>query len=411
MKLYKAIILCTIFFFFIQGMSFAEIIKQPDVKPFIPMVMAMGGGYVGQSEGLYSLWINPAGLANNHRERVNYHKGQEITITTLSMKLQPLSYDMVTVYQGISSVFKGKTDKLGPALTLLHEKGTRIAPSLYGGYVRDIQFFKKRYGYYGTWGVALTSTIDAYMNSYGSLLSTSLLAIGHIEFMSGYAYSYSLGNFNMRAGISLRPFFRSYNEIDGPTIITGVLNNDVARAVREKEGLQGVGVGTDVGLQVDWKGLFYGMIFKDIFTPLLYNQVALSTLTSFQGTGTTVSGNLYMIPFSMNLGVGYTFKPRGFYSQIINFTVYGQLTDVWGTANTSQQTQDFLTHLHFGISTTLFPPFYTFAFGINQGYFTMGTQVNVGIFHISYVLYAIEEGARLGEKPSPGQGLEISFKW
>jgi hypothetical protein len=66
------------------------------------MVMAMGGGYVGQSKGLYSLWINPAGLANNCKERVNYHKGKEITITTLSLKLQPLPYDVITVYQGLS---------------------------------------------------------------------------------------------------------------------------------------------------------------------------------------------------------------------------------------------------------------------------------------------------------------------
>lgn len=410
MKLYKIIIIL-IFFLFIQGMSFSEIIKHPDVKPFIPMVMAMGGGYVGQSEGLYSLWINPAGLANNYKERVNYHKGQEITAATLSLKLQPLPYDVITVYQGMSDLFKEKTEGLGPALTILHEKSMRVAPSLYGGYVRDIKFFKKRYGYYGTWGVALTNTIDTYLNSYGSLLSTSALAIGQMELMSGYAYNYSLGLLNMRAGISFRPFLRSHNDVPFSTLVTGIVDGDPVKALKEKEGLQGAGIGTDIGLQIDWKGLFYGMTFKDIFTPIVYNQVPPVTLFTFKGVGRTIIDDLYVIPFSMNIGGGYTFKPRGFSSKIINFTLYGQLTDTLGSANTAVQRKDFLTRLHFGGSITFLPPLYTLALGINQGYFTMGAKVKIGIFHLSYVLYTLEEGARLGEKPSPGQGIEISFKW
>lgn len=257
-------------------------------------------------------------------------------------------------------------------------------------------------------GLALTNTVDSFMNSYGTFFTLSVEIIEQTELMMGYAYSFYLArDASFRVGIAARPFFRYYNHITSNNIFdAAALDGDVIDSYKRSFELMGIGVGVDAGTQLEWRGLFVGLVIRDIFTPI-YNFSKKNTSITGDGESAT-----YYIPFSLNAGVGYKLVPSGKVGEIFNILLYGELVDPLDNTNTdSARSSDFLTHLHVGTQVILLPPVISIQAGLNKGYPTAGMGVYIKPFYISYVIYTQEEGRKIKEQPSPGMGLEISFKW
>lgn len=385
--------------------------QQRDVKPFVPIVMAMGGGYVGHSEGLPALWFNPAGLSNNHNERIKEHKGKEITAFAMSVKTQPWPNDLLKLYQGLAKLSSDDYSEVGTISNILKNSDAAFVPSVYGGLVKDIVI--RGCDYLGTFGVALAHTVDTGLTGSGSFISTNMTIISQTEMMFGYSYAYSFlrNKLTIRAGVSGRSFYRVYTEMNSGQIIQVFSQQNFISEMNKQTSLHGVGVAADAGVQFEFWGFFLGSAIKNIYTPLFYRQESISNVVS--GTlGDAVTDINYIIPYTLDSGVGYSFSIRNrAFTEVIRILLYGQFADTTFNIKTEGKTESIEKHLNFGTNIIFFPPLFGIQGGLHQGYPTVGLNFYLKPFYISAVYFMEEKGYLIGDRPTPGLGTEISFKW
>ena len=408
------LVLCIVFGLLLSATSnvFGKIIKQSDIKPFVPSIMGMGGGSTAQAQGIYSLWINPAGLANRYKQHDRHDL--EITSFALSAQLQPGITGVTNIINGLISIASDSSG-LASALDGLQETGLRGTVSLYGGFTTPLGESEHFIG------VALASSVSSYSSSLGSIFTLSSIAIGQVEVMLGYAYAFTLptvlnSSIEARVGGSVRPLLRTHNAVNAIKLAESLSSSsngsvDVDEIADNIDGLHGWGIGLDFGTQFEWNNAILGLNFKDVYTPLFYKKGA--PVAYFTGTkqGDTPRDS-YIIPFSFDIGLAYNIEIEAI-KEYVTALVYVQFTDPFSNTfiDSETRTESFAKHIHMGTNISLLDPFFGLQLGLNQGYFTFGMSADIWVFDISFVTYVQEEGTRLRERPSPGMGLEIAFQW
>lgn len=394
-------IFCILLVFFVNDYTNAELIKDKDAKPFIPSVMGVGNGAVAQASGITSLWINPAGLAVSMLQ----HDKNDTEITALSMTLQSQPYP-TELYETVMTLLTVSENGVDESVVLLAGKeNLRLGVSLYGG----ATFLTRAGGF----GVAFTNTANVFSYSYASPLSITGLAIQQSELMFGYAYPFVKRDLKVNLGVAVRPLLRTRVDLQPPTVLSSVLTSTNVPEFMDRvaDVFQGFAFGFDVGMQLRWKGLLFGLVTRDIYTPIFYRNIKVPQLLTI-GVSEGVINDFYMIPLTVDVGIGYQYIPKGTLGNFFNVLVYAQLTDAFNAAPVNNyRTEDYIKHLHMGLELAVIPPFFNIQAGINQGYVTFGLGADIWILDIAFVVYTQEEGAKLLDMPSSGMGFEVGFRW
>lgn len=402
----KNLLLVSLLVLFIVIPSTAELVKHKDIKPFIPSIMAMGNGFTAQAHGLYSLWTNPAGILSTENYVQHDVNSTEITAFSITVHSQPYPTDVYDMIMNFGNILDDPASKeVDEAINQLYLSGIRGGFSLYGGFVHQ-------FNYWGGIASALSTTTESYAYTLGSLFTSQIEVVNQTELMFGYAYPFRFETLKINIGAAVRPLFRSSNSLDSRTILEIMTSNGNLDVLAEGlVGLHGWGIGFDVGVQLQWQNILFGIDVRDIYTPLFYSDANLVDYFTFNGFN-SVSDNFYMIPLSFDIGVGYRWVPSGRIGNILNALIYFQIKDPIGNTNIYPlRTPDFATYIHMGVELIVLPPFFNIQFGFNQGYPTFGLGANLWTFDINLVIYVQEEGLKIRDRTSPGMGLEFAFRW
>lgn len=357
---------------------FAELKKQPDIKPFIPRILATGGGYVSQTYGLYSLWYNPAGLAYEVLQHDKNHT--EITPYMLSGNTN----GEVSLYGGLTFA----------PLKIINKK------------------FKDHYFGIGYAGLLKS---DEYSTEGESMLKLEATGISQSEMAFGYAYKHdfhmafldrnSLDPIQVRIGTGMRPLIRNYSYINSDTMFA-IVEQGVDPFVNATVG----GIGLDYGIQFDWENFITGLAVRNVYTYLFYSEAKAAFVYSDGKWQKMSSADHYVIPMSVDTGVSYSLELGGMQDYFIP-RIYFQVTDVFMNTNIDSQDEDFVKHIHTGINFQVLPPFFDVQFGMNRGYFTTGMSANIWFFDAGMVLYMVDGDTQERETGPIGVGFEAGVRW
>ena len=378
----------------------AKVIKHTDIKPFVPSIMGMGGGFVAQAYGLPSLWTNPAGLATQYTQHDN--NSSEFTVFAINAMTQPYPTDLYNIILGLTTVFE--TQDASSFIDRLLDTGIRGNLSFHTGFITQ----SKKMGF----AFALSNTSSVYAYSFGSILSTHVMGVNQSELMLGYARSFRLRkSINLELGVTVRPLFRTHNEVSATNLLNFLVETfEVTKLIERVESYHGFGVGFDTGAKLAIYGVTFGIAIRDIYTPLFYTKKSITNY--FQGIGVSESfADTYIIPLSFDMGISYKIAPD-LLDGIFETVLYVQYTDVLDTTKLdTTRKRDLAYYIHIGSETTLLAPFFKVQLGFNKGYPTFGFKADIWALDISLTVYAQEEGYRIRELTSPGMAAEVAFRW
>lgn len=207
-------------------------------------------------------------------------------------------------------------------------------------------------------------------------------------------YKKALIPFDFDAGIAVKYIYqvRLYNDDDGSdTYEFGA--GDVAAGLDDIEpGMKiGSGLGFDLGFAADTDFTILedekiGLVIKDMMTNLN---------GEIQVSGNKVDD--YDSEMPMTIAVGYS-AVAGF---DVDMAVIGDLIDEIQFAVDFDVNSEvsWYKKMHFGLESAIFNDILKLRFGNNQGNFTSGFSVDLGLFHLGYANYTEELGRKVGINP------------
>ena len=404
----------------------AETIKQQEFRRMNPEIMGQGGSYVAVAEGYSALFTNPAGIAFTDKYEITLpsvivwaHSRPDLLLSTIGA----LSGDASdTPAEGEE---KGQEDLATDALReQFTTNGFGVGSALGVGYVGH------------NIGVGLEAGFDSYL--YGSSFPLGLEGEinNRVALVVGYAYPFELGPVTLAVGSTLRSTIRVSSFVDSEaaadliTMFAGVDTGDGETGTRDDSddlletitALNGWGVAFDGGLIARYNAFSVGVQARNLFnTQMNYSNNTVKEILNAVGKGglpaapedsddpAYVSAT-YIIPMEVSFGVAW--KPDlGSVSGIFDPEVHAQVTDPFAmTDEDPGHPRAFGTRLHFGTELT-FLRFFDLRFGINQGYFTLGTGLDLGFLEIQYALYSQEYGRDPGDQKVGGSALEVAIRF
>jgi hypothetical protein len=289
-------------------------------------------------------------------------------------------------------------------------------------------------GYVGNGiGIGLEAAFDSYL--YGPTFPLGLEGEINSQFslVLGYAHPFFLGPVKLGVGGALRPTIRIASFVDSDTaadLITQFTGVDTGETDSEESGdlmqtltaLNGWGVAFDTGLIAEYRAFKLGVQARNLFnTQMDYSNNTFQEIFDAAAAGglpaspensddPSYVSDSYVIPTEISFGAAW--RPElGQYSQVFDPKIHAQVTDPFQmTDQNPEQPRSFWTRLHFGTELT-FLNFFDLRFGLNQGYFTLGTGLDLGFLEIQYAIYSQEYGRYPGDQQVGGAALEFAFRF
>jgi hypothetical protein len=118
----------------------------------------------------------------------------------------------------------------------------------------------------------------------------------------------------------------------------------------------------------------------------------------------------YIIPADLTIGAAWQ-PDLGELSFIVDPEIHLQIDDVFKTGQLDpDRPTSFWTRTHVGTELT-FLNFFDLRFGLNQGYFTFGTGMDLLFLDLQFALYSQEFGRYPGDQQVGGAALEIALRF
>ncbi len=401
----------------------AETVRQKDFYPLSPEILGQGGSYTAVAEGYGSLFTNPAGLARTTEPEVTLpslsvwvHSRPDLLLPTIGAlggeEISSDSDDGEEVSRDQLII-----DNLREQFTT---NGFGVGSALGLGYVGN-----------GI-GVGMNIATDSYL--YGDTFPLGLEGeiTSQFSLVFGYAHPFQLGPVDLSVGGTLRPNLRITSLVGSDTaadLITQFTGVDTGEGDGEDDGdllnsinaLNGWGVAFDAGLLVGYRDFSMGLQLRNLFnTNMQYSRNSLSDVFSALGSGGLPSApseddpeyvsETYIIPMELSLGAAWQ-PDLGAISALVDPELHVQITDPFGTADLDpDRPRSFWTRLHMGTELTLLR-FFDLRFGVNQGYFTLGTGLDLMFLDVQFALFSQEFGRYPGDQQVGGAALEFALRF
>jgi len=401
----------------------AEQIKQKEFRRMNPEIMGQGGSYAAMAQGYSALFTNPAGLAFTDKPELTLpsvtlwaHSRPDLLLSTLGAFSGDASD---TTADGEE---KSQEDLIIDALReQFTTNGFGVGAAFGTGYIR-----------HGI-GLGLEAAFDTYL--YGPTFPLGLEGEinSRLALVVGYAHPFYLGPVKLALGGALRPTIRITSFVDSDTAadqITKLTGIDTGETTDTESGglfdtltaLNGWGVAFDTGLIAAYRGVRVGVQARNLFnTQMDYSNNSFQELIDAAAAGglpakpenqadpSYVSDN-YVLPAEISFGAAWN-PVLGKYSQVFDPKIHAQISDPFKmTDQDPDKARSFWTRLHFGTELT-FLNFFDLRFGLNQGYFTAGTGLDLGFLEIQYAIYSQEYGRYPGDQQVGGAALEFAFRF
>jgi hypothetical protein len=401
----------------------AETIRQNEFRPMSPEIMGQGGSYTAVAEGYNSLFTNPAGLATRTDPEITVpaysiwvHSRPDLLLATLgALGGQDVNADAgdgeeltrdELILQNLKEQFTTNGFGVGTALGFGYT-GNRI-------------------------GIGMNVAVDSYL--YGNTFPLGLEGEVTSQFTLafGYAHPFRIGPVDLALGGTLRPNLRitslvgSDTAADLITQFTGVETGESGDEEDEEildalSALNGWGVALDTGIIARYHPFAIGIQARNLFnTNMQYSRNSFADVLDALGSGGLPSAaqegdpeyvsDRYIIPTELSFGAAWQ-PDLGEIGFVVDPELHVELTDPFGYTDLDQDRPDsFWTRVHIGTELT-FLRFFDLRFGINQGYFTMGTGMELMFLDIQFALYSQEFGRYPGDQQVGGAALEFALRF
>ncbi|MFP4330991.1 MAG: hypothetical protein ACLFP6_09745 [Spirochaetaceae bacterium] len=387
----------------------ADPIKQEPFIPFNPEVLGQGGSFAAVAEGYNSFFTNPAGYALTEGAEATFP-----TSTTWVHAKPDAVLPMLAAVDGDNEDETGSTDEA--VVNLLEEQlttnGFGLGTSLGLGYIGE------------RFALALNYGIDTYFYGRSFPLGLTGESTTELTFIAGYARNFYAGPVQIAAGANLRPLLRVYSLVNSDT--TAALLTDFTGVETGTEGgspfesidaLNGWGVGVDAGVIARYRSFALGIQGRDLFnTRLRYSLNSAEQVLDALGQGglpassrESISTGDYIIPMEISFGAAYQ-PDLGPLSNFVDPEIHAQLTDPFKLTDQDRDNpRSFWTRLHFGTEVTLLN-FFDLRMGLNQGYVTLGTGLDLLFLETHFTVFTRELGRYPGDRPTSGATLEFALR-
>ena len=354
---------------------FADRVAMPAFS--VPNVAAsgFGGPHIAYTDNVFSLLVNPAAMIRT----------QERSFLPLSVSLfNPESvFDISSAVMDIVS--DGDTAAFGNMANTMSAHSGRIA--LGTEFQHPISFAWVANGFgFAFWNRTFVQTEIVGNMVRATVFSDMMLPVG-------FAFRVlDLGGHSIDAGLTLKPFIRVMAQES--LFIMDLMDNE------EFDFTVPViaGGGLDFGLLYRWDvGFQAGITFTDI----------LSRGTVVSNIGDNEDNNTYYVPFAVNLGVAYSFRPIDF----LGITLAANWRDIGNAFNQTDylNNRNFLLDFGFGAQFSLFNMFYV-RMGMNEMLPAVGLGVSLGAIRIDFAYYGREFGYEPGMLPAASIDLSIAIR-
>jgi hypothetical protein len=350
--------------------------------------MGMGGAYTAVGGRVDSLFYNPAGLINIPRD-----KGWEFNLINLSAEYGKNAKSMLNDLQDASDTadlnHDGNTDDDQPRATndvLAKYRGKNLHLR-----VSDFTSLGKSYDRwaFGVGGIA-NGRVDA-------ITHQGFGADGFLEVNADAVYgalggvSYGVTN-DIFVGLTIKSLHRE-----------ALIHNFTAREMVEKQDNLGDYIKDDLRVSGNAIGFDTGLIWKfSQDSPLKPSFGA-----SIMNIGNMSFGSAGKIPQTVNVGVAINPALSAFRS----LTVGADYIDV---LNNFKQDKDFAKRLRIGAELQLFdiwPAELALRAGLYESSPTLGFDLRLLIFTVSYAMYTEEIGAYAGQDKDKRQLVTVNIGW
>jgi hypothetical protein len=225
----------------------------------------------------------------------------------------------------------------------------------------------------------------------------------------------------IHVGGTLRPMVRIHTLLpnaDAIAFFFDFFNNGLSfiDSLAAANAVYGVGVGMDLGAIAELGWFTFGLSIRDLGgTVFNYSIDNFGTLAAVFGSelrlppGSAVTDR-YVIPMSVDVGIG--FHPKlGTFNNILDPTLHVDLTDMVNTIGGAVAGESSIWKMvHLGAELRILRVLSAWA-GLNQGYFTFGTGLDLFVLEVNASMFTRELGAFLGDRPSSGFTLEVAFRY
>lgn len=400
----------------------AETVRQPEFRVRSPEIMGQGRSYVAVAEGYEALFSNPAGIAET---RLPQWTAPSLTTWVYSRPDLLLSTigalggdDVQTAADDPDTT---RDDLIIDALTeQFTTNGFGVGSAIGFGYVGN------------RIGLGLRLGVNSYL--YGDTFPLGLEGEIDSQFTAvvGYAQPFQIGPVRLTLGGALRPTLRISSFVDSDVAADlieqfigietgddGDGNQDLTESIRA---LNGWGVAFDLGTRVQYRSFAVAAQLRNAFnTTMEYSNNTLAEIQDALSAGglprqTNDSADpayvedSYVIPAELSIGAAWQ-PDLGLWSSIVDPELHFQITDPFGRTDPDRNVpRSFWTRMHVGSEIRLLN-FFDLRFGVNQGYFTLGTGLSLVFLDINFALYNEEFGRYPGDQPVGGAALEFAFRF
>ena len=392
----------------------AKTIYQKELRPFLPRVMSQGGQVIASGDGYQSLFSNPAGLA--------MVEGRQWTTPSVTTWVHSAPKLLFSTLSSLSGDDLGEDSQDEKVLDALKEQFTTNGFGLGAA----VGFAYTGHGF----GIGLNVIADSYL--YGKTFPLGLE--GEIEMQVGasvgYAYPFHVGPVTIAVGTTVRPHVRVTSLVDSEAaarLVSTFMGADTGTEDDENitksiYALNGWGVGLDLGVLTRWRSLSLGIQARDVLSTQMryaYNSLyeifdALLQDVSLpaaaeEGEPGYVS-NTYRVP--VEFGFALAWHPDlDRISYFFDPTLHVSLVDPFGlTDQPGDPPRSMWNRVHVG-SEMRFLRFIDLRVGLNQGYFTFGTGLDLLFMELNFALYGRELGFYPGDRQVGGAAVEIAFRY
>jgi hypothetical protein len=395
----KKIVISVVVLLGLSSALFAEEVKMATLGYDSTTSRGLGGSHVAYTDDIYSLFVNPAALQwANERMIFDFTIGVTGPFDKLFKNLDAI---------------KGIGDAFGSDDSAAMGKSFSALTDIMGGGKLPIGLDLRgplSFGYTANGlGIGLFSRTAVDTRIIGTNIEANVYADLTLPF--GMAFNIvKLKDHELALGFVLKPFARVW--VDQDISALELMDFDIDKLNLELPII--AGGGGDLGLMYRFKkDLVVGVTAKDVYTvgfPVYDISKALDL-----GGSSGSSDKTYRVPFALNTGIAYTFRPSSFWKTPRAFqSFYVAFMADWANLQNvftwdDREHRNPLLDIGGGVEIGLFS-FLKFRAGVHEMLPSVGFGIEPAVFKLNLAMYGKELGSEPGVNSTLGFDLSISFR-
>jgi len=355
---------------------FAERVSMPPLAMPTAASSGFGGTHVAYTDNVFSLLVNPAAMMRV-QQRSFFSLSASLFNPQSTFEISNAVMDMVS---------SGDTTQFGTAAdTLSRHNGMMALGFELREFPFSIAWVANGFGF-GLWNRTFVKT---------EIIGEHVRATAYSDIMLPVGFAFrvlDMDRHSIDAGFTLKPFVRvmARQRVSIMDLMDDADFDFTAPVI--------LGGGLDLGLLYRWDGGFQaGLTFTDV----LSRGTVIANLTDEEDT------NNYYIPFAVNAGISYSFRPLSF----LGLTLAADWRDIGNFFNQDDYltSRNFILDFGFGVQASLFNIVYI-RMGMSEMLPAVGLGIHLGAVKIDLAYYGREFGYEPGMLSTAVVDLSISIR-